>query len=341
MKGKIVTFGEIMLRLSPYGHYRIQQATTMDATFAGSEANVAVCLANLEMDSAFISKVPNNEIGKAAINSLRTFGVDVSKVLWGGKRIGIFYLEKGASQRPSKVIYDREYSSVSLCDPSEYNWNDIFRDCTWFHFSGITPALSAVTAAACLDACKMAKKMGLKVSVDINYRKSLWGRDEARKVMTELMQYVDICFANEEDIADVFGINPENSDVTQGIIDLAGYRKIAQILIQQFSLEKVVISLRNSISANFNKWAGMSYNGEDYYLSKQYDINIIDRVGSGDTFAAGYIYAQTMGYDGQSSIEFAVAASCLNHSLQGDYNIISASEVHDLMGGDVTGRVKR
>ncbi|NLV35848.1 MAG: sugar kinase [Clostridiaceae bacterium] len=339
--GKIVTFGEIMLRLAPEGYYRFIQADTFGATYGGGEANVAVSLANYGMDASFVTKLPKHEIGQAAINSLRQFGVDTRKIVRGGSRVGIYFLEKGASQRASKVIYDRANSSIATASQSDFDWDSILDGVQWFHFTGITPALGDNVATICLDACKAAKAKGITVSCDLNYRKNLWSREKAGQVMAELMEYVDLCIANEGDAGDVFGIWADNSDVTGGRLSRDGYKSVAKKLVERFGFKKVAITLRSSISANDNDWAAMLYDGKEYYFSKSYSIHIVDRVGGGDSFGAGLIYSLLNGSEPQEAVEFAVAASCLKHTIEGDFNQVSLDEVKKLMGGDGTGRVQR
>lgn len=338
---KVVTFGEIMLRLAPEGYYRFVQANSFGATYGGGEANVAVSLANYGQDVAFVTKLPKHEIGQAAVNSLRQFGVDTTQITRGGDRVGIYFLEKGASQRPSKVVYDRAGSAIATATAADFHWNNIFEGVEWFHFTGITPALGDNVAAICLDACKAAKAKGITVSCDLNYRKNLWSREKAGQTMAGLMEYVDICIANEEDAADVFGIHAENTDVTTGKVNHDGYRDVAKKLRDRFGFAKVAITLRESISASDNNWAGMLYDGDACYFSKKYAVRIVDRVGGGDSFGAGLIFASLNGYEPQQAIEFAVAASCLKHSIEGDVNLVSADEVKKLAGGDGSGRVQR
>jgi 2-dehydro-3-deoxygluconokinase len=338
---RIVTFGEIMLRLAPKGYTRFVQADCFEATYGGGEANVAVSLANYGMDAAFVTKLPKNEIGQAAINSLRRYGVDTSKIVRGGQRVGIYFIEKGASQRPSKVIYDRAGSAISRADSSDFDWKQILSGADWFHFTGITPALGSNVAAICMDACKAAKEKNITVSCDLNYRKNLWSREEAGRVMGELMPYVDLCIANEEDAYDVFGIKAESTDVYAGKVNHEAYREVAKKLADRFGFEKVAITLRGSISASDNNWAAMLYDGKDYCFSRNYHIHIVDRVGGGDSFGAGLIYALLSGSDSQSALEFAVAASCLKHTIEGDFNHVSVEEVQRLAGGDASGRVQR
>ncbi len=341
MSRKIVTFGELMLRLAPEGYYRFVQAEKFGATYGGGEANVAVSLANYGYDAKFVTKLPKHEIGQAAVNSLRKYGVDTSYIARGGDRVGIYFLEKGASQRPSKVIYDRAGSSIYTASASDFNWDEIFDGAEWFHFTGITPALNDDVAAICLEACKAAKAKGVMISCDLNYRNKLWSKEKAGQVMGELCKYVDVCIANEEDAGDVFGIKSEGTDVYAGEVNHEGYKSVAKQLADRFGFKKVAITLRTSISANDNKWAAMLYDGDDYYFSKSYLMHIVDRVGGGDSFGGGLIYACLEGMEPQQIIEFAVAASCLKHSIEGDFNMVSVDEVKKLAGGDASGRVQR
>jgi 2-dehydro-3-deoxygluconokinase len=341
MSKRIITFGEIMLRLAPEGYYRFVQAGQYEATYGGGEANVAVSLANFGLDAAFVTKLPKHEIGQAAVNSLRRYGVDTSDITRGGDRVGIYFLEKGASQRPSKVIYDRAGSSIATAVSSDFDWDSVFKDAVWFHFTGITPALGDNVAAICLEACKKAKLKGIIVSCDLNYRNKLWSKEKAGKVMGELCKYVDVCIANEEDANDVFGIKASDTDVTTGKVNHEGYKEVAQKLVKRFGFSKVAITLRESLSANDNNWAGLLYDGSDFYFSKKYAIHIVDRVGGGDSFGAGLIYSCMNDYEPQKAIEFAVAASCLKHSIEGDFNQVTVDEVAKLAGGDASGRVQR
>ncbi len=338
---KVVTFGELMLRLAPENYLRFVQSDKYEATFGGAEANVAVSLANYGVDVAFVSKLPDHEIGQSAVNSLRKFGVDTSKIVRGGDRVGIYYCEKGASQRPSKVIYDRAYSSIAMANPEDFNWDKIFDGVEWFHFTGITPALSDGMAEISLQAVKVAKAKGITVSCDLNFRKKLWSKEKAGKVMSELCQYIDYCIANEEDAKDVFGIEADNTDIYGGKLDRNGYISVARKLTDKFGFKGVAITLRESLSANDNNWSGMLYTNEQAYFSKKYAIHIVDRVGGGDSFGGGLIYSLLNGYDAQRAIEFAIAASCLKHSIEGDYNLVSKKEVETLAGGDASGRVQR
>ena len=341
MAKKVITFGEIMLRLAPEGYYRFVQADTFGATYGGGEANVAVSLANYGFDAKFVTKLPAHEIGQAAVNSLRKYGVDTSYITRGGDRVGIYFLEKGASQRPSKVIYDRAGSSIATATKEDFNWKEIFDGAEWFHFTGITPALNDEVAAICLEACKAAKENGVTISCDLNYRNKLWSKEKAGEVMGELCKYVDVCIANEEDAADVFGIHAANTDVTTGTVNHEGYKDVAKQLGDRFGFSKVAITLIESISANDNNWSAMLYDGNDYFFSKKYKMHIVDRVGGGDSFGGGLIAASLNGFDSQATIEFAVAASCLKHSIEGDMNLVSMDEVLKLAGGDGSGRVQR
>jgi len=338
---KVVTFGELMLRLAPENYLRFVQSDKYEATFGGAEANVSVSLANYGVDVAFVSKLPDHEIGQSAVNSLRKFGVDTTKIVRGGERVGIYYCEKGASQRPSKVIYDRAYSSIAMAKPEDFDWNKIFEGVNWFHFTGITPALSDSMAEITLEALKVAKQKNITVSCDLNFRKKLLSKEKAGKVMGELCKYVDYCIANEEDAKDVFGIEADNTDIYGGKLDRNGYISVAKKLTDKFGFKGVAITLRESLSANDNNWSGMLYTNGEAVFSKKYAMHIVDRVGGGDSFGGGLIYSLLNGYDAQKAIEFAIAASCLKHSIEGDYNLVSKKEVETLAGGDASGRVQR
>ncbi len=338
---RVITFGEIMLRLAPHGYYRFSQANDLEATFGGGEANVAVSLANFGLNASFVSKLPTHAIGQCAVNSLRALGVDTTNIVRGGERVGIYYLEKGASQRPSQVIYDRTHSSIAEATIADFNWENIFDDADWFHFTGITPALSDSAAEITLEACKAARKLGLTISCDLNYRKKLWTSEKAGKVMGEIMKYVDVCIANEEDAEKVFGIKAKDTDITLGTLNQEGYMNVAKQLTEQFGCKAVSITLRESISASDNNWAAMLYTNGKSYFSKRYALHIVDRVGGGDSFGAGLIYAMLNYKEPQDIIEFAVAASCLKHSIEGDFNRVSVEEVEALVNGDGSGRVQR
>ena len=338
---KVVTFGEVMLRLAPENYLRFVQSEKYEATFGGAEANVAVSLANYGVDAAFVTKLPAHEIGQAAVNSLRKFGVDTTKIVRGGDRVGIYYCEKGASQRPSKVIYDRAGSAIAAAKAEDFDWDKIFEGVNWFHFTGITPALSDETAKITLEACKKAKEKGITISCDLNFRKKLWSKEKAGKVMGEVCKYVDYCIANEEDAKDVFGIEADNTDINTGKLDRNGYISVAKKLTERFDFKGVAITLRESLSANDNNWSAMLYTNGEAVFSKKYAMHIVDRVGGGDSFGGGLIYSLLNGYDAQKTIEFAVAASCLKHSIEGDYNMVSVAEVEALAGGNASGRVQR
>ena len=338
---KTVCFGEIMLRLAPEGYFRFVQADTFGAIYGGGEANVAVSLANFNMDAKFVTKLPTHEIGQAAVNSLRQYGVDTSDIVRGGARVGIYFLEKGASQRPSKVIYDRAGSSIATADKSDFDWKKILEGASWFHFTGITPALGDNVAEIVLEAVKTAKEMGITVSCDLNYRKNLWSKQKAGEVMAQLMPFVDVCIANEEDAGDVFGIHADATDITGGKLSHEGYISVAKKLADRFGFSKVAITLRESISASDNNWAAMLYADGNALFSKKYPVHIVDRVGGGDSFGAGLIYGIQSGMSDQETLEFAVAASCLKHTIEGDCNHVSVEEVKKLAGGDGSGRVQR
>ena len=343
MSKKVVTFGEIMMRLNPVGYLRFVQSERFEATYAGGEANVAVSLANYGMDAAFVSKVPAHEIGQCAVNELRRYGVDTSKMVRGGDRLGIYFCEKGASQRASKVIYDRANSAIALASPEDFDWDAIFEGVDWFHWTGITPALGGNLPEICLAACKAAKAHGVTISCDLNFRKKLWTSERAGQVMGQLLPYVDVCIANEEDAKDVFGIEAEGTDINSGKLNHEGYISVARQLSQRFGCKKVAITLRGSISASVNDWAGMLYSKEEdsACFSTTYRVQIVDRVGGGDSFGGGLIYSLLSGYDDQKAIDFAVAASCLKHSIEHDFNQVSVSEVSALAAGNASGRVQR
>lgn len=338
---KVITFGEIMMRLNPEGYRRFVQADRFEASYAGGEANVAVGLAQFGMDAAFVSKVPAHEIGQCAVNELRRFGVDTSLILRGGDRLGLYYVEKGASQRASKVIYDRAGSAIAKAAVSEFDWDAIFENASWFHWTGITPALGGELPDICLEACKAAKAHGVTISCDLNFRKKLWTSAQANTVMSKLMPYVDVCIANEEDAKDVFGIAASGTDIAAGKLSREGYRSVAEQLCARFGFKAVAITLRGSISASDNDWAAMLYTGGETYFSPTYHIRIVDRVGGGDSFGAGLIYAMLNGKAPQDTVNFAVAASCLKHSIDHDFDLVSVSEVEALAAGNASGRVQR
>jgi 2-dehydro-3-deoxygluconokinase len=342
MSKKVVTFGEIMLRLTSPNYKRFIQAESFDVTYGGAEANVAVSLANYGLDAYYVTKVPNNLIGQAAVNHLRRFGVNTDYILRGGQRLGIYFQEIGTAQRPSRIVYDRASSAIAEANPEEFNWERIFAGAAWFHVTGITPALSPSAAQSTIDAVRTAKKLGLTVSIDLNYRKNLWSPAEAKIVMSEIVKYVDLCIANEEDAEKVFGIKAKGSDIISGKLDEAGYRDVITQLVERFGFKYVAVTLRESFSASHNGWSGLLYAGNAIYKSRRYEISpIIDRVGGGDSFGSGLIYALLVGKNPQDAVDFAAAASCLKHSILGDFNLVSVDEVNQLAGGDASGRVQR
>ena len=340
---KVVSFGEIMLRLSPDGYYKLFQKPELNTSFCGAEANVAVALSNFGDEAEFVTALPDNDIGRAACRELMRYGVKTDNIVYTGDRLGIFFAEKGASQRPSKVIYDRKNSAIALADSSSFDWEKIFDGADWFHITGITPALSDSLAKISVDAVKAAKKAGLTVSCDINYRSKLWSAEKARPVMTEIMKYVDVCIGNEEDAEIVFGIKAGTTDVTKGQLDTDGYKKSLQTVAETFGCKIVAYSQRKSYSASDNGWSGIIYDDEkkQVYTSAQYDIRITDRIGGGDAFASGLIYALHNNILPANAIETAAAAGCLDQTLEGDFCLFGINDVFDLAGGNSSGRVKR
>jgi 2-dehydro-3-deoxygluconokinase len=338
---KAVTFGEVMLRLATPGYLRFNQASVLEMTFGGGEANVAVSLALFGEEAAFVTRLPKNDVAETCLQKLRGLGVDTRGILRGGERVGIYFLESGASQRASTVTYDRAHSSIAEIDPAELNWDELLKGADWFHFTGITPALSDKAAQASLEGARAAKKLGLTVSCDLNFRKKLWSTEKAGKVMSGLMEHVDICIANEEDAEKVFGIKAGATEVTEGKIDHSRYVDVATKLTERFHFKGVAITLRESFSASHNGWSALYYTGGKAHFSRRYDIQIVDRVGGGDSFAAGLIYALGKKKSTQEAIEFAVAASCLKHTISGDFNLVRLSEVEALLAGDGSGRVQR
>ena len=340
---KVVTFGEIMMRLNPEGYQMFYQAEKFEASYAGGEANVAVSLANYGIESSFVTKLPDNPLGECARNAVRHFGVATRDIVWGGKRLGLYFVEKGASQRPSRVVYDRADSAIATARREDFDWAKIFEGAGWFHFTGITPALGGEMPAVCLDALKYCREHGITVSCDLNYRGKLWTKQEAGRVMAELVPYVDVLIANEADAADVFGIVGEGSDVESGKLNKEGYVSVAEQLVERFGVKKVAITLRTSLSAFDNLWAGMLYDAatREACFSTEYKVHIVDRVGGGDSFGGGLIYALIAGKDTQGAIDFAVAASCLKHSIEHDFNLVKVKDVEALAAGNGTGRVQR
>jgi 2-dehydro-3-deoxygluconokinase len=345
MPNEVVTFGEIMLRLSTQGFQRFVQATSFDAVYGGAEANVAVALSQLRISTDYITRLPNNDIGDACLNYLRQFGVGTDKIVRGGDRVGIYFVETGAAQRGNKVVYDRANSSLATIKPNMIDWERAFEDACWFHWSGITPAVSKDAAETCLVAVKTAKQKGLTVSCDLNYRGKLWkwGRT-AGEVMSEMMKYVDLLVGNEEDAEKVFGISAPGVDVTKGRVDAQDYLAVAEEILSRFTgLKFIAFTLRGSISATHNTWSGVLYDGNKLYVGPEYDIGfIVDRIGTGDTFSAGLIYGMiNFEKDAQKALDFATAASCLKHSVYGDSAIITKEEVETLMKGVTSGRISR
>lgn len=338
---KVITMGEIMLRLSTPNNEKFIQADEFDVNYGGGEANVAVSLANYGHDAEFVTAVPDNEIGECAVAALRKYNVETKHIARCGERLGIYYLESGSSMRPSKVVYDRAHSSISTATEADFNFDEIFEGADWFHFTGITPAVSDAAAELTEKALIAAKKHGVKVSVDLNFRKKLWSSEKAQKVMTNLMKYVDVCIGNEEDAELCLGFKPD-ADVEAGHTDAEGYKGIFQQMMKEFGFKYVVSTLRESFSATHNGWKAMIYNGEEFYTSKRYDIDpIIDRVGGGDSFSGGIIHGLMTKPNQGAALEFAVAASALKHTINGDFNLVSVEEVEALAGGDASGRVQR
>lgn len=340
---RVVTFGEVLLRLASPGYTKLFQKDCLEATFCGGEANVAVSLSIFGIDSVFVTKLPDSDVGYAAAHALDYFKVDTSKIIYGDGRMGLYYLEKGASQRPSKVIYDRAYSAIAMAQRNEFNWDSILSGADWFHWTGINPALSGELAFICEDACKAAKALGLIVSCDLNYRGKLWSPEKAQDVMKPLMKYVDVCICNEEDAEKVLGIKAEETDVEAGQLKDSDYINTAEMIHNYYGCRFIATTLRKSYSASRNGWKAMLYDAEAHksYFSHEYDIQIVDRVGGGDSFGAGLIYALGTGMACQDAIEFATAASCLKQTIEGDFNRSSVSDVKKLIINGGSGRVSR
>ncbi len=341
MSKKVVTLGEIMMRLSTPGFERFVQAESFDVTYGGGEANVAVAVSNYGLNGVFVSKVPDNALGQAAINHIRKYGVDTQYVARGGKRLGIYFLETGASMRASQVVYDRADASIADVDASEFNWDEIFEGADWFHTTGITPALSDKAAALTLEALKAAKAKGITTSIDLNYRKKLWSKEKAREVMSELCKYVDVCIGNEEDAETTLGFKSSGTDITKGELSLDGYKDVFQQMKEKFGFKYIASTLRESHSASDNGWSALVYDGTEFYHTKHYNVRIVDRVGSGDSFASGFIYGLVTGMPMGEAAEFGVGASALKHTIPGDLNHATLSEVSTLIKGDASGRVQR
>ncbi|KAA8481430.1 2-dehydro-3-deoxygluconokinase [Arcticibacter tournemirensis] len=341
MSKKVVTLGEIMMRLSTPGFERFVQSDSFDVTYGGGEANVAVAVTNYGLNGVFVTKVPDNALGQAAINHIRRYGVDTQHIARGGKRLGIYFLETGASMRASQVIYDRADASIADVDVSEFDFDKIFEGADWFHTTGITPALSDKAAALTEAALKAAKAKGITTSIDLNYRKKLWSKEKAREVMTKLCQYVDVCIGNEEDAETTLGFKSAGTDITKGELNLAGYKDVFQQMKEKFGFKYIASTLRESHSASDNGWSALVYDGNEFYHTKQYEVRIVDRVGSGDSFASGFIYGLVSGMPMGEAAEFGVGASALKHTIPGDLNHATLSEVQTLIKGDASGRVQR
>lgn len=338
---KVVTFGEVMLRIEPEGYYRFVQSDKMTTTFGGAEANVAVSLAHFGADSVYVTKLPAHEIGQCAVNALRRFGVNTSFITRGGNRVGIYFNERGASQRPSKCIYDRVGSAIAESSSDDFDWDRIFEGADWFHLTGITPALGGNLPSICIEACKKAKEKNIPVSIDLNYRSKLWTKEQAKETMEKIAPYAHVCVANEEDAKDVFGIEADDTDIENGKLNKNGYKTVAKKLADKYGFKKVAITLRTSINANINRWTALYYDGADYYFSREHEMMIVDRLGGGDSFCAGLIYSILSGKSSFDAVEFASAASCLKHSVEGDFNMVTAEEVERLAAGNASGRIQR
>ena len=341
---RIVTFGEIMLRLATPGYQRFIQATSFEATYGGGEANVAVSLANYGLPASFVTRLPDNDIGHAALSNLRKYGVDTSHILQGGDRVGIYFLESGAVSRGSKVVYDRAHSAIAEIKTGMINWDEVFEGAGWFHWTGITPAISQGAADVCLEAIQAANRLGLTVSTDLNYRKNLWKYGKkANEVMEDLVKGCHVILGNEEDAEKVFGIHPEGVDVTQGHVEGKAYESVGKQLMARFpQAKKIIITLRGSLSASHNTWSGVLWDGKQLFSAPTYQItHIVDRVGGGDSFMGGLICGLLTYESDQDALNFAVAASCLKHTISGDFNLVTVEEVQKLMQGDASGRVSR
>ena len=339
---KVVTFGEVMLRLATMRRERFTQASEFEVTYGGGECNVAVSLAQFGVDATFVTAIPDNDIGQACINYIRQFGVDTTEILRQGQRLGTYYLESGAAMRASKVVYDRAASSIAEIQPGDVDWRKVFDGADWFHFTGITPAISKSAAAACTEAAKAAKELGLTVSADMNYRKNLWSSEEAQATMIPMMEYVDVSIGNEEDAEKCLGVAAEGVDVTTGEIDPIAYRPVVEELVSKFGFKKVAITLRESQSADDNDWSAIYFDGDEILVGKKYPVRIVDRVGGGDSFCAAMIYGLNQdGWDSRKVLDFAVAASAMSHTFHGDFNLVSVMEVMAVAGGDTSGRVQR
>lgn len=339
--GKVIGFGDFLLRLSPPGYLRFIQADRLDVNYTGAEANVLISLAVMGIATEFVTRLPENDIARAGIAMLQKFGVGTKHTAWGGKRIGIFYLEKGASQRPSKVIYDRQDTAIAQASIGDFDWDEIFTNASRLHLTGITPALGSTMPAVCQNVVRMAKERNVAVSCDLNYRKNMWTETEAKACMENIIPDIDLLIANEEDADKVLGIRAAGSNVTEGRLDRDGYADVARQICERYHIGEVGITLRRSISASDNDWGALLYSGGKPYFSKTYPVHIVDRVGAGDSFAAGLLYAKEKAMPPQNAIEYAAAASCLKHSIELDFNLSTVEEIERLAGGDGSGRVQR
>ena len=338
---KMVGFGEFLLRLNPEGYRRFLQADRMEVNYTGAEANVCASLSMLGVQTEYVTRLPDNDIARAAEATLRKLGIGTRHIVHGGERIGVFYLEKGASQRPSKVVYDRKHTAIATASPEDFDWDRILDGVTHFHFTGITPALSENLQGICKDACRTAKEKGVHVSCDLNYRKKLWTEEAAKACMKQLMPYIDLLIANEEDAEKVLGIRASDTDILSGKLSREGYADVARQISETYGTGAVAITLRESISASENGWSGMLYTKNNAYFSRNYRIHLVDRVGGGDSFAAGLLFGILRGEDPQRVIEFAAAASCLKQTIELDYNLSTVEEIEQLVNGDESGRVVR
>ncbi len=338
---RVVTMGEMMIRFMPKNNLRFEQATEFEAYYGGDESIVAVSLARFGLDARYVTKLPLNPLGQTALNKLREQGVDTSYIVRGGVRLGLNFYENGASVRASNVLYDRKHSAISEATPDEFDFDGIFSDADWFHVAGITPAISESAAVLVEEAMKAAKRHGVTVSVDLNYRSKLWSPERAQSVMIPLMQYVDVCIGNEEDAEKVLGFKPENTDITKGQLDIEAYKEVFRQLKERFGFKYIGSTLRESFSASDNGWSTMIYDGKEFYHSRKYDIHLVDRGGGGASFAAGMIYGILNGMSLADTCEFATAASALKQTITGDFNLATLDEVKKLMGGDASGRVSR
>lgn len=341
MEGKFVGFGELLLRMSPDGYQRFAQANRFNLSYSGAEGNMAVALSYMGMPAEIVTKLPQNDIGMCAKRAMEHYGVKTEHIAYGGERLGLYYLEKGASQRPSKIIYDRKHSAFAESTATDYTWDEIFKDAAWFHFTGITVALSPDMRDICEQACEIAKRHGVKVSCDLNYRSSLWSEEEAQAAMKPLMKYVDVLIGNEEDAEKTLGMRAGRTDVKAAKLDTDGYRELAERLVADYGFEAIAFTLRESISASRNNWSALLYTGGKTFVSHKYSIDIVDRVGGGDSFASGLIYAYMNEMEPAEAINFAAAASCLKHTIEYDFNLCTPDEVLNLMNGDGSGRIAR